>query len=200
MIHIMELRKNVEQRLKDAAIPRIADNVHPDRSLKFFPDELPAIAVYTRRTPFEGKDRQPRYYQAETELVVESIVRGPYDPGGGAPVQSVADQLNLFSEAIVQALIYPWDAEVRDHTEPQKGPFDGLAHDVILSSISSDTTQDGDHIIGGEAVTFTIEWESLRPDQAPPDVFARMGYEINTPADANAEALDSEGVVEIETT
>jgi hypothetical protein len=193
----MQIRQNVVQRLKDKNIPRIGNNVFEDRSLKLFPDELPAICVYTRSTPFEGKDRQPRYYQATTELVVESIVRGDYDPGGGAPKQGIAEQLNRFSEAIVQALIYPWDSEIRAHDDPPKGPFDGLAHDVILASISSDTNQDGETVIGGEAVTLEIEWESLQPNQEPPDAFARMGVEIKTPPDANADALDIEDVVEI---
>ena len=197
MIRIMELRKAVVAKLIAENIPRIGSNVFEDRSLKLFPDELPAICVYTRRTPFEGKDRQPRYYQAETDLVVESIVRGDYTPEGGGDTQGIAEQLNRFSEAIVQALIYPWDAEVRGHEEPQKGPFDGLAHDVILTGISSDTTQDGETVIGGEAVTITIEWERLLPDVEPPDAFLRMGYDIKTPPDAHAEDLDIEDVVDI---
>jgi len=189
MIRILELRAHIVQRLKDAAIPRIDDNVFPDRSLKYLPDELPAIGVYTRKTPFQGADRQPRWMQAETQLVVESIVQGEFEG------ISVADQNSLFTQAIVDALIYPWDSEILDPGEEgSQGPFDGLADDVYLTDVSSDTSTEGGQLMGGEAVTFTIDWQVLLPNLEPPDTFARMGVKILTPEDAHAEALDIEDV------
>lgn len=197
MIQLMDIRKYVVSLLKAANIPRIGNSVYPDRSLKFLPDELPAICVYTRQTSFDGKDRQPRWYQGETSLVVESVVRGEYLPSGETEVQTIADQLNILTQHVLDTVIYVWDAEIVPAGQGFNGPFGGLCDDVILSSIRSSTDQDGEYVIGGEAITFTLEWQTLQPPVEPPDSFDRMGFELKAPEESNAEDLDIDDIVVI---
>lgn len=190
MLNISLIRKAVVDKLKAENIDRIGTNVHSQRAKDFKLDELPGIAVYTRKTPFNGEDRQPRYYQARTTVVIESVVHGEYNDG--VNTFSPADQCNIFSEAIVNALIYPWDAEIVPAGQELKGPFDGAggAEDVILEDITSSPGTIGSAIIEAEAVTLSIPWQRVLPGEAPPDDFLTAHIEINPPADKNAEDLN----------
>lgn len=189
MLNIKQIRDAVKDRLVNANIDRVK-TISVQRATDFHIDELPALAIYTRKTPFEGADRQPRYYQGETTLVVESVVHGDYDDNG--TTVSPADQCSLFSEAIVTTLIYPWDAEIVPAGTPLSGPFGGAggAEDVILEDVSSGSGKIGSAVVEGESVTFTIPWQRVLPGEAPPDDFLTAHVEINPPEDKNAEDLN----------
>jgi hypothetical protein len=201
MKRISQIRAAIVDRILAAGIPRVGSRVFDQRAENAFPDELPAIIVYAQQTAFEGETRQPRHYYAETVIRVESIVKGdfwpdeipPVDPDDD-PVQppkvSPAAQLSEMTEAIVNALIYPWDAEIVAWDQPPAGPFGGLASDVILVSVESQFGDDSSEVVGSEVVSFRIQWNQTIPDIEPPDALQTVAISVKTDPTVHAEDLD----------
>lgn len=177
------MRNAAVQRLKDANIQRVGQNVFADQSQKYFQDKLPAMSVYTRRNPCNDNDTAPYIYDFVTDLSVETVVVGDYNDGTG--IVTTADQLNFFSQQIIDTLIYNWPAE---------GPLDGLVNEILLRGIYSGASQEGEKTIKGEVVKFDVVWNELLPNAHPENDFARMGYSLLTPEGANAEDLDTDNI------
>lgn len=201
MKRISEIRAAMVARIAAAGVPRVSGRVFDYRAKNAFPDELPAIIVYSENTIFEGEDRQPRVYYAETVIRVESIVRGDYwpdeipaeDPDDDPiqpPALSPAAQLSEMTEAIVNAVIYPWDAEIVPWDQPPLGPLGGLASDIVLQSVESQFVDDASEVIGSEVVLFKVAWNQLIPDIEAPDTLQLVAISVKTDPAAHAEDLD----------
>ncbi len=188
MLRLIEIRNAIKQRLIDANIPRIGNRIFIDKSLEYFPDELPAISIYTRRSPCDDEDTSPTIYNFETELFVETVVQGEWNDGG--IVWSESDQLSVFSQYVVDALIYVWN--IKD------GPLDGECDNILLKGVFSGASSKAERTTKGEVVKFAIQWRDALPNETPDSEFLRAGISFETKEEDHAGDYDVEDVIEFE--
>ncbi len=139
----------------DAAISRIYTN----RAKKLWPNELPAILIYTRSEASEIGVAAPRAYKRIMKLAIEIVCKG-------AEESNFDDTIDTISEDVEQRIF-------RNET------LNGLVSDILLSDTEMDYVMEGDQPIGAAVLTFNVEYWTDAPIEQPDlDDFTTVHSEI----------------------
>lgn len=121
-------------------------NVYANRSRKVYPEEMPALIVYTRDEQAEIEIEAPRSYKRRLRVAVEIITDTKDD--AKAPDDLVDD-----IAAEIERRLF------RDET------LTGLVSDVRLSDTEMETNSDGETMHAAARVTFEIHYWTEAPEE-----------------------------------
>lgn len=136
-----QIRAAVAQLLQ--GISGVGSRVFESRSRQVWPEELPAILVYTRTETAEIFNESPREYKRTLQLAVEVIAKGD---------ENVDDTLDDLCQEI-------------EHRIFQDDTLDNLVSDTILSDTEIDFVPDGEQPVGAARITFNVEYFTLAPEE-----------------------------------
>jgi hypothetical protein len=149
--------------LKSSAIEGIGDNVFKSRTDPFWPEESGAVLVYTPQTSFEDKRTSPRFYFAESQVVI--------DVYGNDSNGDLDDWLDEKSREIVEAL---------QPVEKRQGPFNGTVKLFTLKSWSNNLSSKGEQERGCQRIIFNAEWTCCVTTGGPADEFLKAKTTLDT--------------------
>lgn len=173
-----DIRTAIKVLLTETPIAAIGGRVFTNRGRKLFPEELPAIIIYTKSESAEIYVEAPREYRRTMKLAIE--VFDKYDTGAETTMEdSVDDRLDAIADEIEQRIF-------RDET------LDGDVSDIKLSDIEADYMPEGEQPIGALRLTFDVEYFTLAPvDQPNLDAFETAHIETKvTPDNGQDAAVD----------
>lgn len=170
-----DIRTAILTLLTETPIPAIGSRVFTNRSRKLFPEELPAIVIYSKSESAEIYIEAPREYKRTLKLAIEIFDK--YDTGGETTLEdSVDDRLDAIADEIEQRIF-------RNET------LDGDVSDIKLSDMESDYMPEGEQPIGAMRLTFDVEYFTYAPvDQPNLDAFERAHIETKVPPDLGQDA------------
>lgn len=138
-------RKQIRAAFKQllTGISGVNSNVFASRSRQVWPEELPAILVYTRTETAEIYIDAPREYKRTLQLAVEIIAKGD---------ENVDEALDNLCQEVERRVF-------QDET------LNDLVSDTILSDTEIDFVPDGEQPVGAARITFNVEYFSLAPEE-----------------------------------
>lgn len=129
-----EIRKRVVETLRDRT--DVADRVFSNRARQLWPEELPAIMVYTRTESASEFGSAPRTLKREIRLAVEVVAKADED---------LDDELDRISEQ-VEALIGSDDT------------LGGTVADVVIQDLEMSLSGQGETVFGSSVMTFRVTY------------------------------------------
>ncbi len=151
---IIEILKGIE------GIADAGQSVFANRSRKVYPEEMPALIVYTRDEQAEIEIGAPRAYKRVLRMAVEIVTDTKDD--AVAPDDLVDDVT-----AEIERRMF------RDET------LTGLVSDVRLSDTEMETNSDGETMHAAARVTFEVHyWTDAPEEQIGLDDFERVHSEM----------------------
>lgn len=119
--------------------------VHNNRTRRLFPEELPAILIYTKSETAEIAIVAPREYLRTMKLAIEVVAKAD---------DELDETLDDICEAIETRIF-------RNET------LNGLVSDLKYSDTEIDFVPDGEQPVGAARLTFDCEYYTLAPDEQP---------------------------------
>jgi hypothetical protein len=172
-----QIRDAVIARLKTDLASDVGTRVFGNRFRTLFPQELPAILVYTSDPEtVEIAVEAPREYKRTPHIAIEVVVRAD---------DSLDDALDAFAEKIEQSIF-------KDET------FGGLCADTLLGETAMDLLSEGDKPIGGMKITLDMPYYQRLPADAGSALDDLDTVNVKTDLSNNGAAPD--GTIEAEDT
>lgn len=140
--------------------------------------QLPRIIIYTRNTKSSVFDESPRRYRHETELRVECVTEVLAE-------QDIDITLDNFEQTALDAIL-------ADDT------LGGVVDDTMLSESSSEIDGDGDRLIAGVVLAFTVVYYTNAPEASAQtlDDFETMNIQYNLAGQQPDPADRAETIIE----
>ena len=146
---LRNIRMAVCEKLKEANLPFIGEDVYCNRAEKAWPQEKAFLSVYVQQSSFDTQDIQPEIYKVETDVVVDVVVQGSQELDG--ETFAIDDLFDIISSNVVDLLTsYP---------RPKWFVEDQLAaSDFTLRSFSDEINGEGETDKGTRKITFSAVW------------------------------------------
>lgn len=146
---LRNIRMAVCEKLKEANLPFIGEDVFCNRAEKAWPQEKAFLSVYVQQSSFDNQDIQPEIYKVETDVVVDVVVQGSQELDG--ETFAIDDLFDIISSNVVDLLTsYP---------RPKWFVEDQLAaSDFTLRSFSDEINGEGETDKGTRKITFSAVW------------------------------------------
>lgn len=146
---LRNIRLTVCEKLKQANLPFIGNDVYCNRAEKAWPQEKAFLSVYVQQSSFDTQDIQPEIYKVETDVVIDVVVQGPQELEG--EVFEIDDLFDVISSNVVDLLTsYP---RPKFLVEDQVA-----ASDFTLRSFSDEINGEGETNKGTRKITFNAIW------------------------------------------
>ena len=146
---LRNIRMAVCEKLKEANLPFIGEDVFCNRAEKAWPQEKAFLSVYVQQSSFDTQDIQPEIYKVETDVVVDVVVQGSQELDG--EVFEIDDLFDMISSNVVDLLTsYP---RPKWFVENQLA-----ASDFTLRSFSDEINGEGETDKGTRKITFSAVW------------------------------------------
>lgn len=146
---LRNIRMAVCEKLKEANLPFIGEDVFCNRAEKAWPQEKAFLSVYVQQSSFDTQDIQPEIYKVETDVVVDVVVQGSQELDG--EVFEIDDLFDIISSNVVDLLTsYP---RPKWFVENQLA-----ASDFTLRSFSDEINGEGETDKGTRKITFSAVW------------------------------------------
>ena len=103
---LRNIRLTVCEKLKQANLPFIGNDVYCNRAEKAWPQEKAFLSVYVQQSSFDTQDIQPEIYKVETDVVIDVVVQGAQELEG--ELFEIDDLFDVISSNVVDLLTsYP---------------------------------------------------------------------------------------------
>lgn len=146
---LRNIRMAVCEKLKEANLPFIGEDVYCNRAEKAWPQEKAFLSVYVQQSSFDTQDIQPEIYKVETDVVVDVVVQGSQELDG--ELFEIDDLFDMISSNVVDLLTsYP---RPKWFVENQLA-----ASDFTLRSFSDEINGEGETDKGTRKITFSAVW------------------------------------------
>ena len=146
---LRNIRMAVCEKLKEANLPFIGEDVFCNRAEKAWPQEKAFLSVYVQQSSFDTQDIQPEIYKVETDVVVDVVVQGSQELDG--ELFEIDDLFDMISSNVVDLLTsYP---RPKWFVENQLA-----ASDFTLRSFSDEINGEGETDKGTRKITFSAVW------------------------------------------
>ena len=146
---LRNIRMAVCEKLKEANLPFIGEDVFCNRAEKAWPQEKAFLSVYVQQSSFDTQDIQPEIYKVETDVVIDVVVQGSQELDG--ELFEIDDLFDMISSNVVDLLTsYP---RPKWFVENQLA-----ASDFTLSSFSDEINGEGETDKGTRKITFSAVW------------------------------------------
>ena len=146
---LRNIRMAVCEKLKEANLPFIGEDVYCNRAEKAWPQEKAFLSVYVQQSSFDTQDIQPEIYKVETDVVVDVVVQGSQELDG--ELFEIDDLFDIISSNVVDLLTsYP---RPKWFVENQLA-----ASDFTLRSFSDEINGEGETDKGTRKITFSAVW------------------------------------------
>lgn len=165
-----DIREAIKAALTTPPISGIGTRVFTNRMRKVYPDEMPAVVIYTKSESAEIYIAAPREYKRTMKVAIE--VFDKFDDAGETTLEDdVDDRLDALAEQIEQRLY-------KDET------LGGKVSDLKFSDSESDFMPEGEQPIGALRMTFDVEYFVLAPiEQTGLDAFETAHVETTIQPD-----------------
>lgn len=132
----MSARTKIRQKIFERLIDKTgaAERVYQNRIRQLWPEELPAILIYTRSETARDFDSAPRSIERELQVAVEVVA---------AADESLEDTLDEIAEQVENRLI-------GDDT------LGGVCSDIILTGTEMSVAGEGETIFGSAILNFRV--------------------------------------------
>lgn len=146
---LRNIRMAVCEKLKEANLPFIGEDVYCNRAEKAWPQEKAFLSVYVQQSSFDTQDIQPEIYKVETDVVVDVVVQGSQELEG--EVFEIDDLFDMISSNVVDLLTsYPRPKFLVENQV--------FASDFTLRSFSDEINGEGETDKGTRKITFSAVW------------------------------------------
>lgn len=146
---LRNIRMAVCEKLKEANLPFIGEDVFCNRAEKAWPQEKAFLSVYVQQSSFDTQDIQPEIYKVETDVVIDVVVQGSQELDG--ELFEIDDLFDMISSNVVDLLTsYP---RPKWFVENQLA-----ASDFTLRSFSDEINGEGETDKGTRKITFSAVW------------------------------------------
>ena len=146
---LRDIRMAVCEKLKEANLPFIGEDVYCNRAEKAWPQEKAFLSVYVQQSSFDTQDIQPEIYKVETDVVIDVVVQGSQELDG--ELFEIDDLFDIISSNVVDLLTsYP---RPKWFVENQLA-----ASDFTLRSFSDEINGEGETDKGTRKITFSAVW------------------------------------------
>lgn len=146
---LRNIRMAVCEKLKEANLPFIGEDVYCNRAEKAWPQEKAFLSVYVQQSSFDTQDIQPEIYKVETDVVIDVVVQGSQELDG--ELFEIDDLFDMISSNVVDLLTsYP---RPKWFVENQLA-----ASDFTLRSFSDEINGEGETDKGTRKITFSAVW------------------------------------------
>ena len=146
---LRNIRMAVCEKLKEANLPFIGEDVFCNRAEKAWPQEKAFLSVYVQQSSFDTQDIQPEIYKVETDVVIDVVVQGSQELDG--ELFEIDDLFDIISSNVVDLLTsYP---RPKWFVENQLA-----ASDFTLRSFSDEINGEGETDKGTRKITFSAVW------------------------------------------
>lgn len=146
---LRNIRMAVCEKLKEANLPFIGEDVYCNRAEKAWPQEKAFLSVYVQQSSFDTQDIQPEIYKVETDVVVDVVVQGSQELDG--EVFEIDDLFDIISSNVVDLLTsYPRPKFLVENQV--------FASDFTLRSFSDEINGEGETDKGTRKITFSAVW------------------------------------------
>jgi hypothetical protein len=174
-----QIRDAVLARLRTDLVSDFADRIYGNRFRTLFPQNLPALLVYTAADPetAEISVEAPREYKRTLRLSIEIVVKAD---------DSLDDALDALAEKVENSVF-------KDET------FGGTCADTILSETAMDLLSEGEKPIGGMKITLEMPYSQRLPADAGDDDLDDLNTG-NVKIDLSQNGAQPDGTIESEDT
>lgn len=146
---LRNIRMAVCEKLKEANLPFIGEDVYCNRAEKAWPQEKAFLSVYVQQSSFDTQDIQPEIYKVETDVVVDVVVQGSQELDG--ELFEIDDLFDMISSNVVDLLTsYPRPKFLVENQV--------FASDFTLRSFSDEINGEGETDKGTRKITFSAVW------------------------------------------
>jgi hypothetical protein len=137
------------EKLKEANLPFIGEDVFCNRAEKAWPQEKAFLSVYVQQSSFDTQDIQPEIYKVETDVVVDVVVQGSQELDG--ETFEIDDLFDMISSNVIDLLTsYPRPKFLVENQV--------FASDFTLRSFSDEINGEGETDKGTRKITFSAVW------------------------------------------
>lgn len=146
---LRNIRLAVCEKLKQANLPFVGEDVYCNRAEKAWPQEKAFLSVYVQQSSFDTQDIQPEIYKVETDVVIDVVVQGPQELEG--EVFEIDDLFDVISSNVVDLLTsYPRPKFLVENQV--------FASDFTLRSFADEINGEGETNKGTRKITFNAVW------------------------------------------
>ena len=146
---LRNIRMAVCEKLKEANLPFIGEDVYCNRAEKAWPQEKAFLSVYVQQSSFDTQDIQPEIYKVETDVVIDVVVQGSQELDG--ELFEIDDLFDMISSNVVDLLTsYPRPKFLVENQV--------FASDFTLRSFSDEINGEGEIDKGTRKITFSAVW------------------------------------------
>ena len=146
---LRNIRMAVCEKLKEANLPFVGEDVFCNRAEKAWPQEKAFLSVYVQQSSFDTQDIQPEIYKVETDVVVDVVVQGSQELDG--ELFEIDDLFDMISSNVVDLLTsYPRPKFLVENQV--------FASDFTLRSFSDEINGEGETDKGTRKITFGAVW------------------------------------------
>jgi hypothetical protein len=146
---LRNIRMAVCEKLKEANLPFIGEDVFCNRAEKAWPQEKAFLSVYVQQSSFDTQDIQPEIYKVETDVVIDVVVQGSQELDG--ELFEIDDLFDMISSNVVDLLTsYPRPKFLVENQV--------FASDFTLRSFSDEINGEGETDKGTRKITFSAVW------------------------------------------
>lgn len=149
----------------------VAERVFQNRARQLWPEELPAILVYSRNENITEFESAPRSVQRELRMAVEIVAKAD---------EAVDDQLDAIAEQ-VEAIIQADDT------------LGGTVSDCLISDVEMGVAGEGETVFGSAILTFRVVYFRevvAQPDELGDLETVNIQYDLQNSDVATIEAED----------
>lgn len=146
---LRNIRMAVCEKLREANLPFIGEDVFCNRAEKAWPQEKAFLSVYVQQSSFDTQDIQPEIYKVETDVVIDVVVQGSQELDG--ELFEIDDLFDMISSNVVDLLTsYPRPKFLVENQV--------FASDFTLRSFSDEINGEGETDKGTRKITFSAVW------------------------------------------
>lgn len=165
-----EVRNKIVERLRDQT--DAAERVFSNRARQLWPEELPAILVYTRNETATDFGSAPRSLQRELRMAVEVVAKAD---------EQLDDQLDLIAQQVEDRLL-------GDDT------LGGICSDIILTDTEMSISGEGDTLFGSAVLNFRVLYHTdvvVKDERAELADLEKINVQWDLSSDDKIEAEDT---------
>lgn len=146
-----DIRDAIKDLLITPAIAQVGVRIFTNRMRKLYPEELPAIVIYTRSEAAEIYVAAPREYKRTMKVAIEIFDK--FDESAQTDLDdTVDDRLDEIAEIVEQRLF-------------GNETLDGKCSDITFSDLENDYLPDGAQPIGALRLIYDVEYYTLAPKE-----------------------------------
>lgn len=163
-----DVRRKIVERLKDRT--EAAERVFSNRARQLWPEELPAIMVYTRSETSKDFGSAPRSLERELRMAVEIVAKAD---------ENLDDELDTIAQQVEDRIL-------GDDT------LGGICSDIILTDTEMAVSGEGDTLFGSAVLTFRVVYHTeVYVKDAEITDLERINVDYDLNADDKIEAVDT---------